>query len=100
MEDRAAVTAGRLLVAIIFSQAPHFSFVQRDIVVDPEVVQPAVITFRVDLDKRTQASKGSLCGEGTTSLQGPGLQCAVSRSPGATLFGNGNDSIYIKTVIT
>lgn len=45
-------TAGELLVAIIFSQAPHFSLVQSDVIIDQEVIQPGVTTFWVDLDRR------------------------------------------------
>lgn len=46
------ITAGKLPVAIIFSQAPHFSLVQSDVFVDTEVVQPVVITLWVDLERR------------------------------------------------
>lgn len=63
---RIASAEGILLVAIIFSQAPHFSLVQGDVTVDPEVVQPAVITLRVDLEKRWQMSERSLWGRGKT----------------------------------
>lgn len=53
-------------MAIVFSQAPHFSLVQGDVIVDPEVVQPAVITLRVDLERRRQMSESSLWGRGKT----------------------------------
>lgn len=46
-------TAAMLFMAIIFPQTPHFSLVQGDVIVDPEVVQPVVVTFRIDLGKRT-----------------------------------------------
>lgn len=48
----ADTTAGELLVAIIFSQAPHFRLEQSDVTVDREVIQPGVIAFWVDLDRR------------------------------------------------
>lgn len=63
---RFASAEGILLVAIVFSQAPHFSLVQSDVIVDPEVVQPAVITLRVDLERRRQMSERSLWGSGKT----------------------------------
>lgn len=63
---RIASAEGILLVAIVFSQAPHFSLVQSDVIVDPEVVQPAVITLRVDLERRRQMSERSLWGSGKT----------------------------------
>lgn len=91
-------------MAIIFSQAPHFSLVQRDIIVDPEVVQPAVITFRVDLERRTQASEGNLSGGGTTWVRRR-MDLGSNVWPPVCLLaqpclGNGNDSIYIKIVVT
>ena len=63
IKDRAAVIAGTLLVAIILSQAPHFSLVQSDVIVDPEVVQPVVTTFGADLKRRTRVSEEA-SGEG------------------------------------
>lgn len=69
-------TAGKLLVAIIFSQAPHFSFVQSDVLVDPEVVQPVVIAFWVDLERRVCVSKRSPWARGKSGFEvnGPGLE--------------------------
>lgn len=104
VKDRAAVTAGGLLVAIILSQAPHFSLEQGDIVVDPEVVQPAVVTFRADLERRTQASGGSLCGGATTWAPGR-TDLGSNVWPPASLLlqprlGNGNDGISIKRIVT
>ena len=58
-------TAGILLVVII-SQAPHFSLVQSDVIVDPEVVQPVVIALRVDLERGMQTSERSQWGRGKT----------------------------------
>lgn len=42
------------LLVIVFSQAPQFSFVQSDVMVDSEVVQPAVLPIWVDLKKGRQ----------------------------------------------
>lgn len=61
-ERWADTTAGKLLVAIIFSQAPQFSLVQSDVIVDLEVIQPGVITFWVDLDRRM--CQRVACGKG------------------------------------
>lgn len=63
---RTAGTADVLFVAIFFSQAPHFGLVQGDVIVDPEVVQPAVITCRVDLERGRQVSERSLWERGKT----------------------------------
>lgn len=63
---RIASAEGILLVAIIFSQAPHFSLVQSDVFVDLKVVQPAVFTLRVDLERRRQMSERNLWGRGKT----------------------------------
>ena len=63
---RIARAEGLLLVVIVFSQAPYFSLVQSDVFVDPEVVQPVVVTLRVDLERSRQMSERNLWGRGKT----------------------------------
>lgn len=68
------------------------------------MVQPAVITFRADLERRTQASEGSLCGGATTWVRGR-MDLGSNVWPPASLLaqprlGNGNDGISIKRVVT
>lgn len=45
------------LLVIVFPQAPQFSLVQSDVVVDSEVVQPMVLTVWVDLKESRQGQK-------------------------------------------